>query len=227
MQTYNVYCEGVSPLLMNQVTDDLLEELRTKNPRPKVRDLSRRDQAALCIYRETEDGPIGIPVTNLFSCLAEAGRDVPLGGMRKVSTAGSTKLSSILTIHELFMPLVLKLKDGFAPITDEGWVPDVRRGRNPKDGVMVAICRPRFDKWGFRFTADLDTDTANEAILRKLIEIGGRAPGLCDFRPGTKGQFGRFKIVSMKKIAGEETTPETEVNATMMSTDDSEGETED
>jgi hypothetical protein len=38
-----------------------------------------------------------------------------------------------------------------------------------------------------------------EALVRELLDIGGKRVGIGDFRPSRRGPFGRFKVVSWKR----------------------------
>jgi hypothetical protein len=76
----------------------------------------------------------------------------------------------------------------------DGWVVDVRRGVLQATKVAVAIVRPKFPRWGFEITVEVNEDLVNVEKIMDLFEIAGRQCGLGDFRPGTKGQFGRFSV---------------------------------
>ncbi len=190
VQQVEVYVEGKMPFLMNPVTDELLEELRTKVSKPKARDRSREDEAKDKIYRQ--DGKIGVPAENLFACLVEAGRQVELKPRQKISTKETTMLPSFLVIEDLFLPFEIQGDEEYDP--EEEWKADTRRGRNPKDGVMVAIVRPRFNRWGFTAHITVDTSVINLDKVKTLFEIAGRSVGLGDFRPARRGPFGTFLV---------------------------------
>lgn len=191
MKVY-VECEGISPILMNPVTDELLEELRTRTPRPKKTDWTAEQEAKEKIYRD--NGKIGLPTVNVYSCLVEAGRWIPLmaGKRRNISTADSTVLPALLQIEETFLPFT-----NHSPMRV-----DKRRGRNPKDKVMVCIVRPRFDEWEFGFTLLIDETQIAEERARQLVDIAGSRIGLCDFRPACRGPFGRFQITKWEVLEG-------------------------
>jgi hypothetical protein len=184
-----VQCTGVSPLLMNPATEELLDQLRGRIQKPKNLEWSVEDEAKGKIYME--DGQIGLPALNLFSCLVEAGRRVKFSARTSISTKESTLLPSFLSIEEMFLP--------FTHHSD--WRVDKRRGRNPKDGVMVCIVRPRFDEWQFAVT--LQIDKTKEDIVKKLVEEAGTSVGLGDFRPARRGLFGRFAVTKWEKLGGD------------------------
>lgn len=180
---------GLSPLLMNPMSDEQLDMLRNRTRKPKVLDQSVEDEAREKLYLD-DDGTVGIPALNLFACLAEAGREVTYKGRSKISTATSTKLPSFLAIEELFLPF-----------TDHSeWVVDKRRGRNPNGGEAVCLIRPRFDNWQFGATFEIDESVVTEETVKELLRIAGTSVGLCDFRPACKGPFGRFKLAVWEVI---------------------------
>lgn len=181
--------EGISPLLMNPMSDEVLEGIRTKTSAPKRTDWTPREEAATKLYLD-DDGVIGIPSINLYASLVEAGRRVKVNA-KQISTATSTILPSFLSIDEFFLPFK----------GDPQWVADKRRGSNEKKQA-VCIVRPRFNNWEFDATLEIDETEANEETVRKLVEVSGKMIGLCDFRPTCKGPFGRFKIAAWVKLDG-------------------------
>lgn len=181
---------GVSPLLMNPATEDLLDQLFGGAGARKGKDNTLTCQkVAESKIIKSEDGKIGIPSMYLFSCMVEAGRQVKLDGKRSISTKDSSLLPSFLTIDEFFLPF-----------TDQEakWVTDKRRGKLPKDGTAVCIVRPRFDKWGFSAIFNVDEKGCAEDKVKDLVTRAGNSVGLGDFRPACRGPFGRFKIVDWK-----------------------------
>lgn len=183
--------EGISPLLMNPMSDGVLESIRTKTSPPKRTDWSREEEAETKLYRDN-DGAIGLPSLNLFASLTEAGRRVKTGSPPKqISTADSTILPSFLSIEEFFLPFK----------GDPSWVADMRRGTNEK-GQAVPIVRPRFNNWEFDVTFEIDETEVNEDTVRKLVDISGKKIGLCDFRPNKRGPFGRFRVAAWVRQDG-------------------------
>lgn len=188
MQKIRVVCEGISPLLLNPMTEETLEEIRTKNARPKQRDISREEEASAKLIHD-EDGNLAIPVVYLFGALVEAGRKVK-NGKTQVSTAGSTTLYSFMTIvGGEFMPL----------LDDPKWEPDLRRGTG-QNNVAVAIVRPKFKVWKFEVIVEINLDTSTPRLVRDIFDIAGSTVGLGDFRPAKKGPFGRFGVTVWEEL---------------------------
>lgn len=185
-------CRGISPLLMNPMTDGVLEGLRTGIHSETPRDLTVEQTAAMRIYKDPADEEtIGVPAVNLYRAIMEAGRDKNLKkiGGAQISTATSSQVPSFMWLDQEF--LVFK---------DQGdkerriWVPDKRRGRLPKDKTAVCIVRPKFSEWEFDVKMSLDEKTCDVSTARRLLEIAGNKIGLCDFRPTRNGSFGRFRV---------------------------------
>ena len=183
IQTVMVKVRGVSPYLMNPMTKDILDALRTGARAPIQKNAPVEKIAEKKIW--SESGKIGIPVENLLACMAEAGRKVK-NGKTQISTAGSTMMYQMLSIEETFLPFT-----DLAP-ENNGWIVDMRRGRL-KDGTAVCITRPKFMSWGLEFTLTIDTNEVTAETIRQLVRCAGNV-GLGDFRPACKGPFGRFTI---------------------------------
>ncbi|MBP9855702.1 MAG: hypothetical protein KBC48_00120 [Candidatus Pacebacteria bacterium] len=185
IQNVKVKIKGVSPYLMNPMTEDILDELRTGNRAPIMKDrpVEEISQRKLC----TESGKIGIPVENLLACMAEAGRKVK-HGKDQISTAKTTTMYSLLSVEETFLPFTNLVPE------NDGWIVDKRRGRL-KDGTAVCIVRPKFMSWGFEFTLTIDGNGVSPDTIKQLVKCAGNI-GLGDFRPSCKGPFGRFTIES-------------------------------
>jgi len=186
MQRVRVTITGVSPLLMNPATEALIEQLRTRTPAQRRRDWTAEEEAGEKLYKNAK-GLIGIPIENLLASLVEAGRSVTLTGRSKVSTATSTQLYAFLSAEEDFLPF---------PADYQHWQVDKRRGRNPNGGEMVALTRPRFDNWSVTVTLVIDESLIDLSKIRELFDIAGRSVGLCDFRPGCRGRFGRSAVTA-------------------------------
>lgn len=155
----HVRCRGLTPLLMNRMSESVLEGLRTKVKAPKTKGVGHtmtpRQEAEPKVY--THGGNPMIPGENLMSCLIAAGVFCRLDGKRQVSTGKATVLPGLMQLQDFVLPL-------FVPDTDKvaTWEADVRKGTNPNGGEAVAICRPRFDAWSFSTRINIDDQTIGE-----------------------------------------------------------------
>jgi len=80
------------------------------------------------------------------------------------------------------------------------WKVDTRAVRIPATGGRILAHRPMFDDWALEFVADVDTDLMNEKLFRAIVDDAGKRVGLGDFRPATKGPYGRYVVTSWKKV---------------------------
>lgn len=56
----------------------------------------------------------------------------------------------------------------------------------------VLRSRPVIDNWTAEIEFEVDTVHITPESLEEVLNIGGRMSGVGDYRPGTKGHFGRF-----------------------------------
>lgn len=191
MLTTKVYCKGISPILINRMTEEQLLSLLPGGGRLPVRqDLTKEQIAGEKVYTNGS-GKYGIPGENFYSCLINAGRFFKLEGKTQISTQKSTLLPAFLTLQEYFLEFDNRAK----------WVVDVRKGRNEK-GQALCLVRPRFDDWGFWATLEIDEKQINVEMVKALVATAGARIGLGDFRPDKKGPFGRFYPKEWQRVNG-------------------------
>ena len=189
IRAYIVTCIGLSPLLMDPMSDETLLGLITGKSVPIQKDRKFIDVAAEKIYRDPADGKtIGIPGDNLFACLVEGGKQVQFKKQQKVSNSDESLLPGLIDVVEQFLPL-----------SNTDWIVDKRRGVLEATGGAVGIIRPKFDVWGFSCTIVVYEDFVNIEKIREVFDMAGRFKGLGGFRK--KGRFGRFKVVKWEEIA--------------------------
>lgn len=182
---------GISPLLMNCMSQDVLLGMRDKSgkkAKAATTVLTPAEEAEKKLYLDTAGYP-HLPVENLFATLKGAGRQVRLDGKRQISTAKSTILPSLMTIDTVSLPIMLSKEPRRAT-----WEADVKRGVNPNGGEAVVIVRPRFDDWSVAVEVTVFVNEITESAIRRLFDIAGSSVGLCDFRPARGGTYGRFRV---------------------------------
>ena len=141
------------------------------------------------LYRDNQ-GTIGIPQPNLFRCLMDAGKFFKTG-RSKITTQKSSLIPACLDIPQLFLPLEYS----------EPWEVDTRPVRIPATGGRILRHRPMFVPWGLSWSMTLDTEILSLKMLREIVDAAGKRIGLGDFRPDTKGPFGRFVVTEWKSGA--------------------------
>jgi hypothetical protein len=189
--------EGISPMLQDAMSEEEVERVLVLRQRrqPNI-ELTRKERCEPKVYvnpdpKASEEEKYGVPAENFLAALRGAGRKVKVG-KTQVSTAKATNLFSFLSLREVFLPFLPEFQT---------WVPDVRRGvmRNTSSATTVGITRPKFPKWSFKCTLEVDLDGmegVGEDTVKALVQRAGTSQGLCAFRPSCNGPFGRFKIKS-------------------------------
>lgn len=191
--------QGGSPLLLDAMAPDMIVDVLIRGERkPPDRTASLRDMATKKIYFDPTDPEgkkqaLGFPTMNLYACLAEAARGIKVG-RGGISTADSTKLFAFLEIDREF----LRFAD------DTPWVHDVRRGMQKAGsgpGTAVGIVRPKFKEWKTEFVMTLKLHELGGLTERHVFDmflLAGSAIGLCSFRGGCRGPFGKFQLIKWK-----------------------------
>lgn len=182
MRTINITIEGKTPLLLHRFTDSSAIE-STEGTRPATNGDrgTPREQAEDCLYKH--NGELVIPQPNLFRCLIDAGKFFK-SGKSKVTTQKSSLIPACLSIDELVIPIQHK----------EPWEVDTRPVRIPATGGRILRHRPMFNDWKLQFSLTVDTSIISMTLVREIVDAAGRRIGLGDFRPDTKGPFGKFVV---------------------------------
>lgn len=186
----NVQIEGVTPLICNRFTDAAAQSA-TSGTRGSSAAQDRgtpREQAEPKLYMGLNGRP-SIPQPNLFRCLIEGGRFHKIG-KTQVTTAKASMLFSCMDIEGAEIEIHHK----------EDWRVDTRAVRIPSTGGRILTHRPMFDDWALEFTVELDETILGPKLLRTIFDDAGKRVGLGDFRPQTKGPFGRFVVTNWQVV---------------------------
>ena len=188
-KNYAVTVEGVTPLMTNRFVSD--DGVDSGNSRPVFRgeEGTPREQAWNTLYFDGDGETLIIPGPNVFASLMEAGKWFKIGRV-KVTTVKTSLLSACLHLEELVLPIEHK---------DE-WEVDSRPVRIPATGGRIIRHRAKFNDWKLNFTLNLDTELLAPKMLREIVDAAGKRIGLGDFRPQTKGPYGKYVITDWKEI---------------------------
>lgn len=189
MKRFAVKIVGITPLLMNRISNETLEGVRRKERKKFVAPKDPREEAEKKVYR-TNDGAFFWPTENMMACLVAAGIYIKLDGKRQMTTSKSTLLPGFMSVEDSYLRFV-----------SDGWDVDMRPGRNPNGGEMVCLVRPRFNKWEIPMTILIDDEQISPDRIRELFDRAGSNLGLGDFRPQRKGIYGRFRVDEWKEAA--------------------------
>jgi hypothetical protein len=186
MERIKCVIEGTSPLLCNKFTDEAAMKATNPGGASQIAGSkgTPREQAEKKLYIG-QDGKFIIPQPNLFRCIIDAGTYFK-AGKSKVTTQKSSLIPACVAISDVEIPI-----DHVEP-----WDVDTRAVRIPSTGGRILCYRPCFQDWRLTFEIELDTEMMNAKLMREIIDAAGKRIGLGDFRPATKGPFGRFVVTS-------------------------------
>lgn len=187
----DITLQGVTPLICNRFYDEAAE--RATNGATVVAAAGNkgtpREQSAKKLYPNAEGVPT-IPQPNLLRCLVDGGRYFK-AGKKQITTKGESLMFACFDI------------EGAEILIDhqEPWRVDTRAVRIPSTGGRILTHRPMFDDWALTFVADLDETIIDARLIRDIIDAAGKRVGLGDFRPATKGPFGKFVVTHWEQHA--------------------------
>jgi hypothetical protein len=185
MKHIEIKIEGVTPLLMHAFTD---ADQQAASAGSRVSSAAgdrgtAKEQASEHLYLSADGETIIMPQPNIFSCIVEAGKFFK-NGKSKITTQKTSLIPACVFFNATEYPL-----------EHDGWSVDTRAVRIPSTGGRIQRHRPIFETWAITFDVDLDTDEMSEKLFREIVDAAGNKIGLGDFRPATKGPFGRFKVI--------------------------------
>ncbi len=196
--------EGISPVLMHNPSGSMLTKPGEAGPKRAGKKIpAPYDEARSGLYVNTDDSLApeeGADPVQLFvpsDALREAGL-LAAKSFRDTSRRGNA------TWEQRFGASVFLSTDRFLmentsgkPITsaDQDWSVFTKRAVVQGQGIMRSRALVR--DWALNAEFEYDTDTASPADIGMIIKQAGKFPGLLDYRPGKKGPFGRFQLVSV------------------------------
>lgn len=177
---------GLTPMLMNNAS----------SMNVKVGSKATPEEQAAPLVIDDGKGYLAIPSFALRTSLCDGGAFIP-------SPIPKKKMKSFLyeTISILPEEWLTLTRDG-VPIPDTEWDIDGRRVRMKGTGGSVWRHRPKIElPWAFEAVIVWDTPFTTQgdqevmlAGIRESAHRSGVCVGLGDFRPQTKGIFGRYEL---------------------------------
>jgi len=188
-KNYAVTVEGVTPLMTNRFVGDIGVDDGNSRPGFRGEEGTPREQAWNTLYFSGDGETLIIPGPNVFASLMEAGKWFKIGRV-KVTTVKTSLLPACLHLEELVLPIEHK---------DE-WEVDSRPVRIPATGGRIIRHRAIFNDWKLNFTLHLDSTLLAPKMLREIVDAAGSRIGLGDFRPQTKGPFGKYVVTNWEQL---------------------------
>jgi hypothetical protein len=180
-----VEIEGTTPLICNKFTD-AAAEAASSGTRSAIATTDRGtplEIAASKLYVGTDGKTFVIPQPNLLRCLVEGGRFHKVG-KAQVTTAKSSMLFACIDIEGAEIEIIHR----------QPWKVDTRAVRIPATGGRILAHRPIFDDWRLSFVLEIDETIMSPKLMRQIVDDAGKRVGLGDFRPATKGPYGKFVV---------------------------------
>lgn len=176
--------QGVTPLICNRFTDEAAQA-STNGDRGSsaAADRGTPQEIAMAKLYFGSDGKPMIPSPNLLRSVVDGGAYTKIG-KKQVTTARSSLLYACVAVDAAEIEI----------IHQQDWKVDTRPVRIPSTGGRILTHRPMFDDWKLDFEVDLDTSIMNAKLFRQIVDDAGKRIGLGDFRPATKGPFGRYVV---------------------------------
>jgi hypothetical protein len=182
--------EGVTPLICNRFTDENAAA-SSGGSRGSSAAQDRGTPLEIAeskLYRGLDGEPM-VPQPNLMRCIVEGGAFHKVG-KKQLTTQKSSQLYACLDISGAEVKLLHK----------QPWKVDTRAVRIPSTGGRILAHRPMFDDWGLEFECELDTTILGAKLFRLVVDDAGKRVGLGDFRPSTKGPYGKFTVTKWQEI---------------------------
>ena len=182
--------QGVTPLICNKFTDAAALSASSGTRSSAVgADRGTPISIATSKLYIGLGGNVMIPQPNILRCIVDGGL-FHKAGKSKITTLKGSMLYSCFDIEGAEIPI----------IHSQPWKVDTRAVRIPSTGGRILAHRPMFDDWRLDFVAHLDTSILAERLLRDIVDDAGKRIGLGDFRPSTKGPYGRFNVVHWEEV---------------------------
>lgn len=190
---FKVKLKGVTPLLHHRMTeDDIMSLLGDKASKKKTKEVRTPREIAKRHAYQYENDICYIPLSYISGAFSHVASDY--------KQSNSQRKSYKAIAGGIFRPELEAanlLDDNDKPI--KAWEVDIRKATNHKAGA-VAVCRPRFEKWGVEFTCTINADLITPETTLAILNDAGQRAGIGSFRVAKGGYFGQFQIVSFEPI---------------------------
>ena len=175
---------GVTPLLMNRFPGlgQFDEKVKIVNP-----NIDGVQDAVKKLY--SINGTIYQPASHIRGTLINAGKDLRIKGKGKATY--SKTLASMVVVEPEAIPHKFKEWTVFPACTV-----------NPSTKGRIVTYRPKFDKWELEFRLIIDDEVPIE-VVKEALERAGRYVGIGDWRPATKGMYGKFMVTKFDVVEPE------------------------
>ena len=178
-QKIQVTIEGTTPILFNRFRDVAIEG-KSKKRTGALAESDIEDK----LYTD-ENGKAQLPAVYLKNSIVEASKQFKIVGK------GKSTYSKLVASTVEIEPFYIELNAGKYEVFRISAVNPMTKGR-----MMTE--RPKFNKWSASFEIILNDEAVPNSVMNEILEHAGKYVGVGDWRPQTKGMFGKFMITSFK-----------------------------
>ncbi|MGH2612148.1 MAG: hypothetical protein ACRDFB_03755 [Rhabdochlamydiaceae bacterium] len=178
MKVINVTIQGVTPLLYNRFRDSEIEgKSKKRTGSPTQADVIDK------LYM-LNDKPY-IPAVYFRNSLVEAGKQF------KITGKGKSTYSKIIASTVEITPEAIT--------NDNPWEVFRIAAVNPMTKGRMMVSRPRMNTWGCKLQIVLNDDSVDPITVKEVLEHAGKYVGIGDWRPQTKGVFGKYMVTRFEE----------------------------
>jgi hypothetical protein len=183
MKEYKVEIEGVTPLLFNRFIEASIDS-KTKKRVGSPKELIVEDK----LYK-TEEGEIYTPSTHIYGMLINASKNFKITGKGKATYSkligSSIEVSPDAIVHKI-----------------QKWRPFSISAVNPMTRGRMMVIRPMMEVWKLEFNLKFEEDDIPVEVIKNILDYGGQYVGIGDWRPATKGKYGKFIVTKFEELEG-------------------------
>lgn len=179
-----VTVQGIKPLLTHNPASMQVTPSSTKGSRIPTREA----EAEAGTYRTADGAGFAITGDAFRKCLLDASTAWKSGRGSMLRN-----VAHIVVVEEL-VTLLSHSGDPLRHYDIDARTVVVQRSR-------VLRARPRFDEWQCQFTIEYDPQLiADSEALIRILSDGGNRLGVGDYRPATRGYYGRFRVIDWRVV---------------------------
>jgi hypothetical protein len=179
MEKISVTIQGTTPILFNRFRDTAIEG-KSKKRTGAMSESDINDKLYL-----DDKGNVQLPAVYLKNSITEAGKQFKITGKGK--STYSKLIASTIDIEPFYIDLDSKKYEVFRI-----------SAVNPMTKGRMMTERPRFNEWKASFEIIVNDPQVPTSVVNEVLEHAGKYVGIGDWRPQTKGMFGKFMITSFK-----------------------------
>lgn len=187
---YAIEIEGKTPYMQHRMDETKLETWE-KNRKLIIErdDVNKEDYARALFHAYEDENGFYIPSEHIRGSLIEAGSFMK-------SKVGNAKKSMKNIVAAMFL-----IKEEKIYTLGKDFEIDKRSAVNRAIKARIITIRPKWTTWNAKFTLQIDNETFTKETVAQLLEYAGNYCGIGSFRPLHNGQFGRFAVKKIEKLA--------------------------